>query len=247
MSFGRALSPAGVLEVWDAGRDRHPVDRALVLLAAASPGAAWDELAALPLPERDARILELRMAALGPDLSVRAACPACGEGVEFNLDVPSLLAAGEAPAARYEARGGGVTVHFRLPDSRDLAAASSSSSVDEARRVLVARCVFEAVADDGEAVDPDALPGAAVEALSARMAEAASRADLVIALTCPACGAGWEPALDPAEFVWAEVAARARRTLREVDALARVYHWSEAEILAMPPARRRAYLELVEA
>ena len=246
MSLGSTLSAAGVLAVWDAGRDRHPVDRALLLLAAAQPGEPWERLAALPLPERDARLLELRMAALGPTLAVRAACPACAEPLEFSLEVPALLAAGGAPPP-LDASGGGVTVRFRLPDSRDLAAAARARDVDGARRLLAARCVVEAAAANGGAVDPDDLPDAAVDALSARMAEAAALADLVIALTCPACGAGWEPTLDPAEFVWAEVAARARRTLREVDVLARAYHWSEADILAMPPGRRRAYLELVEA
>jgi hypothetical protein len=37
----------------------------------------------------------------------------------------------------------------------------------------------------------------------------------------------------------------ARRLLREVDALARVYGWSEAAILALPATRRQAYLEIV--
>lgn len=244
---GSALNAAGVLAVWDAGRDRHPVDRALLLLVAADPGEPWERLAALPLPERDARLLELRMAALGPTLAVRAACPACAESLEFTLEVPALLAAGEDPPPPREARGGGVALRFRLPDSRDLAAAAGAGDAERARRLLAARCVVEAVAEDGEAVDADALPDTAVDALAARMAEAAAQADLVVALACPACGAQWSPALDPAEFVWAEVAARARRTLREVDALARVYHWSEADILAMPAARRRAYLELVEA
>ncbi|HEX2205655.1 MAG TPA: hypothetical protein VHG91_20250, partial [Longimicrobium sp.] len=227
-------------------RDRPPADRALVLLAAASPEAGWERLAALPLPERDARLLELRMAALGPRLDVRAACPACGEGVEFTLDVPALLAAGDPPPPPYEAAGGGVRMRFRLPDSHDLAAAGDAGEAGAARRLLAARCVVEAVSDDGSPVAPRALPGAAVDALAAALGEVASQADLVVALSCPACGAGWEPVLDPAEFVWAEVAARARRTLREVDALARAYHWSEAEILALSPARRRAYLELVE-
>ena len=243
---GSALTAAGVLAVWDAGRDRHPVDRALLLLAAAHPGEPWERLAALPLPERDARLLELRMAALGPTLQVRAACPVCAETLEFTLDVPALLAADGDPSPR-EARGGGMVLRFRLPDSRDLAAAAGAGDVERARRLLAACCVVQALTEDGEAVDPEALPDAAVDALAAGMAEAAAQADLVVALTCPACGAEWAPALDPAEFVWTEVAARARRTLREVDALARVYHWSEADILAMPPARRRAYLELVEA
>jgi hypothetical protein len=37
----------------------------------------------------------------------------------------------------------------------------------------------------------------------------------------------------------------ARQILREVDQLARTYGWREPDILALGPARRRAYLGLV--
>jgi len=46
-------------------------------------------------------------------------------------------------------------------------------------------------------------------------------------------------------FFWAELAAEAKRLLREVDALARAYGWREADILALSSQRRHAYLELV--
>jgi hypothetical protein len=35
--------------------------------------------------------------------------------------------------------------------------------------------------------------------------------------------------------------------LLEIDQLARAYHWSEADILAIPAARRRRYLALIDA
>jgi hypothetical protein len=35
--------------------------------------------------------------------------------------------------------------------------------------------------------------------------------------------------------------------LREIDALARVYGWSEREILNLPARRRQTYLELITA
>ena len=40
---------------------------------------------------------------------------------------------------------------------------------------------------------------------------------------------------------------RAKRLLMDVHLLARAYGWSEAEVLALSPARRRFYLEMVEA
>ena len=52
---------------------------------------------------------------------------------------------------------------------------------------------------------------------------------------------------DIAGFFWAELDAWARRLLREIHTLARFYGWSEAEILALSPLRRRCYLEMVQA
>jgi hypothetical protein len=242
----RALSPAELLAVWTAGGPLHPLDRALLLLGAALPGRPRGELAALPLAERDRLLLALRGRAAGPELGAYVECPGCGDRLELSLDPDALHAGGAAaPEQEWEAEGGGVHMRFRLPDSRDLAAAARCASVDDARRMLAARCVLRAHDAAGDAVDD--LPEAALEALAARMDEVAPATDVSLALRCPSCGTAWEAPLDVAGFVWTELAAQARRLLREVDRLARVYHWSEAEILALPPARRRAYLELAEA
>jgi hypothetical protein len=50
---------------------------------------------------------------------------------------------------------------------------------------------------------------------------------------------------DIGAFLWEEIAAQARRLLREVHTLARAYGWREADILVMSAARRQAYLEMV--
>jgi hypothetical protein len=52
---------------------------------------------------------------------------------------------------------------------------------------------------------------------------------------------------DIGEFFWTEIAVQAQRLLREIDALARAYGWTEREILSLPGQRRQAYLELVAA
>ncbi len=241
----RPLSAGATLAAWEAGAGQHPLDRALTLLQAAQPGASRGALAALPVGERDVRLLRLRAATLGPSLAAFTACPACGERLETAFDTTPLL---DAPPADegHEAQGGGVRMRFRLPDSRDLAAAARGGSVGRARRTLAERCVLEAVRDDGAAVAPSELPEEAAAALSEAMGRAAPAADVTLALSCPACGHGWEAGLDVASVLWAEVAARARALLREVHTLAAAYHWGEAEILAMSPARRRAYLQMVQ-
>jgi hypothetical protein len=235
----RPLSAEGILRVWETGRDQHPVDRALTLLLAAQPGESRAALAALSVAERDARLLALRARTLGPVLAVFARCRACGENLEFAARVDDLAATAPDGEA-WELEADGRTFLFRLPDSHDLAAAAQCGDPLAARRLLAERCVLSVTGADGA----DALPERAVAALAAGMARAAPRAETLFDLSCPACGERWQEALDLAAFLWKEVAAQATRILDEVDALARVYHWSEAEILAMSPTRRHAYLDL---
>jgi hypothetical protein len=51
--------------------------------------------------------------------------------------------------------------------------------------------------------------------------------------------------LDIASYLWSEIHAWAGRMLRDVHALAAAYGWREADILAMSPWRRQAYLEMI--
>jgi hypothetical protein len=92
-----------------------------------------------------------------------------------------------------------------------------------------------------------AVPGALEGTLDpARVAEALEAldplADIALDAACPSCGAANELQFDAAAFVWRELAARAPRILREVAELARTFHWSERDILAMPASRRAFYL-----
>src|SRR5437016_5415930 len=93
------LSAAKILEVWEAGRQQHELDRALTMLAAASPGESREKLAGLTIGERDARLLQLRALLLGASANGFAECPQCHERLEFELDTASLAALeGRAPA-----------------------------------------------------------------------------------------------------------------------------------------------------
>jgi hypothetical protein len=78
------------------------------------------------------------------------------------------------------------------------------------------------------------------------MERADPRGRIQFALDCPACLKHWEETFDITSFFWSEVSAWALRQLREVHVIASTYGWSEAEILALGPARRRAYLEMIQ-
>ena len=83
-----------------------------------------------------------------------------------------------------------------------------------------------------------------ITALADSMAAADPQANIDIGMTCAGCDHHWACAFDIASFLWREIDAWARRTLRDVHTLARAYAWSEQDILALSPTRRQVYLEL---
>jgi hypothetical protein len=244
----RALTPIGLLDAWERGQGEGPTLRALALLAAADPETPWEELCALPLGERDRRLLALREGTLGRRIESVARCPGCGEPLDVMLDTRELRGGGEGevPAEGELCRDGALILRFRLPNSLDLLAAERCADVEEGRRRLAERCVVEA-RRGGEALEPATLEEDDVAALAAALAAADPGAELLLELRCPACEHGWRELLDVAVFLWAEIEAQARRLLREVHVLARAYGWREGDVLALSPRRRRLYLEMVGA
>jgi hypothetical protein len=236
----RSLTGAEVIAAWEAGHGRHPLDRALILAAVAAPDAGWDALCRLRIGERDRLLFALREAMSGEQLPCYVACPACGAGLELTLRTGDLhVGVGDHDA---DVAWDDYHAQVRAPDSLDLAAVVRAGSPDAGLGVLVARCVEVRRGD--AAVPAEALPAPLLDAIAARMAALDPGAELVLAMTCPDCGHAWGPRFDIAEYLWNEVAVRAHGLLRDTDVLARVYGWSEAEILALSDLRRRAYLEL---
>ena len=64
-------------------------------------------------------------------------------------------------------------------------------------------------------------------------------------MTCPVCGHAFSVPFDTGDFVARELARDADALLREIHLLALHYHWPESELRAMPPSRRRRYLEVL--
>jgi hypothetical protein len=241
----RGLAGRDLLTVWEAGSVEGRVQRPLTALRLCFPELTHDELAGLPVGDRDALMFAVHAATFGPQLECLARCPQCQESVEFTLGADALP---DAPAPRFEPpeyrafEVDGRVLEYRLPDSRDLAAASTLDDAAEARALLAMRCVRDLEGSGGASSD---MPEGVIVALSMEIAKRQPWADIQVALACPTCGASWDSALDLSEFVWGEISAEARRLAREVHSLARAYGWAEADILAMTPARRRTYLALL--
>ena len=216
-----------------------PVERALAL-AAPRRRRTRTPLARLPLGRRDARLLALRAALSGPALEATATCPALRRG--------GRVRARRRRAARPRRRGasapepvevGGRRVTWRPPDSRDVAARRAGEA-----RTSSACCSTRVLLERLRRRRRRALPtrcASAVDGCDGRGGSARRGAGR------PRVSRLREPFVadvDVGAFVWAEVRARALRLLQEVDALARAYGWTEAEVLALGERGAAAYLEL---
>jgi hypothetical protein len=235
-----------LLAAWERGLACAGPDRALLLHGVAQPQAGPAVLAQVPVGTRDADLYALRRALFGDRMEVLAECAACGEALEFDLDAGDLAARRPAAAGNEPRRVAvdGWDVMFRLPAAGDLtAAAAEAADAADARRRLVARCVL-AASRDGDRADPDDLPEPVRRRLAEEAAQADPLAEVTLRVACPGCGASTAAELDIAGFLWVEVDAWARELLLDVHLLACAYGWTEPQVLALSPLRRRYYLEL---
>ncbi len=214
-------------------------------------GAALDKLAGRPADRTraallcvvDRRFLMRSLHAwLGGEAQWHTAtCSRCKAPFDFPLRL-SRLPVGEAgegyPFARVS--GGKTSWTLRLPNGADQEAIADLPDEETARQHLLARIRLDGPADAlaEMAGDPDgwARIESALEAIAPALIDRV-RAD------CPECGA--QNVIEPDPYPLLRQSAHP--LLEEIHRIARAYHWSETEILALPRGRRRRYLELIDA
>ncbi|MCC7362778.1 MAG: hypothetical protein IT303_00265 [Dehalococcoidia bacterium] len=238
-----ALTAAQMLDVWESAQGIDPTARPVAVLAAA--GVPRAELASASIARRDAMLFELRRHAFGNDLRALVTCPACAEPLEFTAAASALAPDPARPGAPVVLEVGGLRVAIRPPATADLAAVRGAASVEAARDALLERCIAELLRA-GEPIPFAALTPGERDAIAAAASDHPAFADPVLELECAACEAAWEAPFDIAAYFWDELRAFASRLLPEVHRIARAYGWPERDILALSPARRAAYLELIE-
>jgi hypothetical protein len=237
-------SAAAMLGAWEHGVGEGTVERGLILLALADPGADPHALAALNIGERDRRLLTLRESCFGARMTGILSCPNCREELEIELATTALRTVGPAQNGNPTVRGDDYELRLRLPDSGDLLACVGLAAPDATR--LLQRVSILSATLGGENIDADMLPPRLVAAAAERLRELDPLADLRFDFTCARCGHRWRMPFDIVPFLWQELDAWAGRTLREVHALASAYGWSEHAILSLTPTRRQHYLRILE-
>ncbi|MFE5893512.1 hypothetical protein [Streptomyces sp. NPDC056468] len=235
---------AELLATWEAGLAEAPTGRALLLHRTARPDVDAATLPVLPVGEREADLFALRRALFGERMQVRLGCTACGEDMEFDLDAGefarSLSGRAGSGDSVVRVQQDGWDVQFRLPGAADLTAAARAA---DPRAALLARCLVSAVRA-GAAVPAEDLPVPVQRRIAEAVEAADPGADVTLNIACPECGEATRAELDIASYLWTELDTWARDLLLDVHLLATSYGWSEPEIMALSPLRRRYYLEL---
>jgi hypothetical protein len=214
------------LALWDEGAGRHPLDRAVGLVAQFE-GITPDQAAALSIDRRDRALYGIASRLFGDKIGLVATCAECSAETELTFRASDALAVPETPD-RIALAGGAAWC--RLPTSHDLAAALTA---DDPEAVLLDRVVV------GSSPQARSEAGVVLE-------RQAGLADLELAHRCHRCGAEGTTPFDVLDYLWRRIVAEARRLMREVHVIARAYGWSSEAIVALSPARRAAHLAMIE-
>jgi hypothetical protein len=221
------LTESDLLAVWETGLGQSRVRRALGLAVAG--GADPSSVADLTVGQREAVVLALRESCFGHRLPCAVTCPECAEQLEVDLTVDDVRA--EVANGDTTIVAGDRELRVRPVTSRDLL--SVDAGRPDARELLLSRCVAPA----------EVLTARELDAVATALSTLDPQADVLVPLDCPACGHRWSAPFDAVNYLWIEIEAYARRLLLDVHTLACAYGWTEADVLAVSPARRLFYLE----
>lgn len=197
---------------------------------------AWD----WTLSQRLQALLAMRVASGEVKLELQSTCVQCGEAMEIGLDLRDFAAEPAAPRFNWRSDEG-VTLALRLPRGRDL---QCWMRADAPAPDALAASLVEAVVGVPEGTQPPALA-----ALLPALDDAFEAHDPLTALrlhtACPACAHDNTLSCDLESMLLDGFARAQSRMLDDVLQLAQAFHWSEAEILALPQWRRTHYLNQI--
>jgi hypothetical protein len=206
---------------------------------------AW----AMTAGERVAALLQVLAAGGERALGVVLPCAACGARLEVELPAEALLSLHEQAAAR----GGTVTVRGASGETT-LRRATGADQAEWLRAGFAEpEAAFRAMLDtlvvraDGDPpAEPDDWTGVDAAAVDRALGEADPLVAFEAAIACPECGREEDYPVDLQALVLERLRRAQARLMEQVHRLARAYHWSEAQAMALPAWRRARYLALVE-
>ncbi len=228
------------LDVDFTSRPPFVVTELLWRCAALSDDAAWD----LPVGARTEAVVILAALSAAGSLAIVLRCPnaRCGEALEIEIEPAELrawCAETERNVASVEIRG--RRIELRRPTGRDQRAWLDAAwrDAETAHRTMLATLLTS--------TPPDDLDAETLAALDDELARIDPMVGFRLTVACPACGESTAHTLDLARHALAALRQAHERLLETLVRLAARFHWTEAEIFALPPWRRERYLALADA
>jgi hypothetical protein len=212
-----------ILELWERALSCSGFEREDALLA--------DHSSERRLGERNILMLQLRSKLFGQTWPLMASCPSCASNNEFAIELPGLI----RDLADAKAMPGARAVVVE-----DVRAVSVFSEDGEVKQALLKRCLPGL--NEVEKLEESLVP-----ALALKLEEANPAAVISFKMVCPECNHACSAPIDVGDALWREVERAAERSLTEISALARVFGWTETDIMALSATRRAAYLQMAEA
>jgi len=221
------------------------------LLHSCAQSLSEDDLWALTVSARIEALLHIALPHGNDRVDLPFQCPldTCGEPMEVELSRDEILerclrrlseGQGEAPPGppiRVTVNGAGY--FFRKPTGKDqLKWLEASFTDEETARAAMIRTLC---------LDPDLpLTPACIAAVDEGMRDADPLVYFTLTVACPACEEENVSPVDLENLLIRRLQNAQKALLDTVHRLASRYHWSEAQVLDVPPHRRTYYLERID-
>ena len=234
----RAPLATELLDLCDAGETATPMERAVLLLQAATDGTAAVEQ--WTVGQVNIGLLQLRQLLFGRELECLCDCPRCEAIAATRIDIREMLSPAVLPPDHSELTGLGVgdtPVGVRLPTAADLLALGRDPQATGAQ--LLERLL------ESSKLSPsaDAATPQLAERAAAQLARRDPLAHFELVVDCPSCAHRWTVPFHAIDILWTEITALAEQLTHEVARLAQAFGWCERDILQMSARRRQRYIE----
>lgn len=232
VDFGRGIGPQLITEILACCTER-PDGQAL------APQFFWD----LGVGKRIECLLVLASLEGAGEMSIPLRCPApsCGQPIEIDLTLEELLAVGpEAGDDAVSVQLGEECLAVRRPTGADQLAWLQRPLQDAHVGV---QTIIRTLVVEGPEME---FTQAWIDAVEATLERDDPLVQFNLSVACPYCQALAPHTIDLTAFAVQTLRSAQSRLIEEVHRLAARYHWTEAQILAIPSWRRARYLALVE-
>ena len=220
------------------------VTTALATALATMGGEPPDHDAVHGLSINDRQFLMRQLAAhVGvDDVWLTAKCRACSEPFDIFVrqsELPVKAAGSDYPFTECETAQG--TLRLRVPTGRDQEALDGMDD-EVAERALAQRLLTPREGSDVRRPEDLELSDVDLARIEQAVETMAPEVATEAAAHCPHCGESNRVNVDP--YLCLQMTSQ--NLFSEIHNLSVNYHWSEADILALPRERRRVYLQLID-